>query len=214
MAKAPFTFVRPAGVPEVVERLTAVLAMIPGVGEKTARRHALWFASGDLGDKGPLAVLGQAADLVRAHVRLCPRCRMICDTPPGEVCAICADGKRDASVLCVVASVLDLLAVEKSRAYRGRYFVLGTLVSPLEGVEAKDLPLDALAALTTPGMEVMLALPSSVDGSATVMVIAAALRGTGAKVTTLGQGMPHGGTVEHADQVTVGRAIEGRQEVR
>ena len=215
--KAPFIVPRPAGIPEAVERLTAAFGAIPGVGERTARKYALWFAMADRGAQGPAATLAQVLTVMRQHVHACPRCRAITDAPPERdhagLCGICADPKREAGVLCVVATMVDMLAIERSGAYRGRYFVLGALVSPLNGIGIDELPIDALTAVLTLNTEVMLALPSSVDGAATGMVIASVLRGTVAKVTTLAQGMPHGGTVEHADQVTVIRAIEGRKTV-
>src|SRR5262249_27296201 len=151
------------------------------------------------------------------HGRPCERCGNIADPDPGEpaVCAICRDSRRDASLLCVVARVQDLLAIERSGAMRGRYFVLGRLLSPLEGVGAEELPLDALRARVqaaeAPVKEVLVATPPSVDGEATALLIARELGAMGVKVTRIASGVPHGGDLEFADQVTLGRAIEGRK---
>jgi recombination protein RecR len=117
-------------------------------------------------------------------------------------------------MLCVVARVQDLLAIERSGAMRGRYFVLGKLLSPLEGVGADELPLDALKALLQgdePVREVLVATPPSVDGEATALFVARELAALGIKVSRIASGVPHGGDLEFADQVTLGRAIEGRK---
>lgn len=215
--KAPYIVPRPAGVPEAVERLTAAFGAIPGVGERTARKYALWFAMADRGAQGPAATLAQVLTVMRQHVHACPRCRAITDTPPERdhagLCGICADPKREAGVLCVVATMQHLLAIERSGAMRGRYLVLGKLLSPLEGVDASDLPLNDLSVMVSPGMEVVLALPVTVEGDATAMVITRELEGVGARVTRIAAGMPHGGDIEHADVVTLGQALRARRTV-
>jgi recombination protein RecR len=218
MGKAPFMVPKPLGVPDVVERLTAVFAAIAGVGEKTARRYALSYAMGDLSDTGPAALLAQVLTVMRKTVHRCPRCFSITDTVGDEhcigVCSICADPKRENGQLCVVATIQHMLAIEKSGAFRGRYLILGKLISPLEGVEAGDLPLDAFETIITMGMEVILALPVTVEGDATAMVIQRNLDGIGVRVTRIAAGMPHGGDIEHADQVTIGRALAERKEAK
>ena len=199
--------------PEILHRVVLAFGLLPGVGEKTATRHAIWLASGDLGADGPLARIESACALARKRIRHCPSCRALCDadTMADFVCSLCADTGRDKAILCVVASESDRLAIERSGAYRGRYFVLGALLSPLEGVGADELPMDALAAAVTPGMEVILALPGTTEGDATAMVVARALSGTGVRLSALARGIAHGASLEHADQVTIGRAIEGRK---
>jgi recombination protein RecR len=209
-AKAPVSL--DAGqLPEILHRVVLAFGLLPGVGEKTATRHAIWLASGDLGADGPLARIEAACALARARVMRCPSCRALCDAATvGEVCPLCADTGRDPAILCVVASEADRLAIERSGAYRGRYYVLGALVDPLEGVGAGELPLNDLANAITPGMEMILALPGTTEGDATAMVVARALDGTGVKVSALARGIAHGASLEHADQVTVARAIAGR----
>ena len=133
------------------------------------------------------------------------------DDPPQ--CDICRDTRRDDGVLCIVARIVDLLSIERSNAFRGRYFVLGKLLSPLEGVGAEQLPLerlaDRIAQLAT--REVLVATPPSVDGEATALLLAQRLRPLGVAVTRIASGVPHGGDLEYADPVTIGRAIAHRR---
>jgi recombination protein RecR len=210
-AKAPVSLDGIAGMPEVVRYLMLAFGKIPGVGEKTAQRHALFLATADLGDDGPIAEIERAARFVRERVTRCSQCRALRDATGGEVCAFCADNDRDGALLCVVASEADRLAIERSGAYHGRYFVLGALLSPLEGVDALDLPTDALAAALTPGMEVILALPGTTDGDATVLYLGRELQRASVRVSVLPRGIAHGATLEHADQMTIAAAIGGRR---
>jgi recombination protein RecR len=205
----------PTGLPERLARVAQLFARLPGVGEKTAQRFALHLA---VGDESAARDLGEALTVLRDHVRPCERCGHIAEASVGEAharCAICRDSRRDAGLLCVVARVQDLLAIEKSGAMRGRYFVLGQLLSPLDGIGAEDLPLDALRARARdpeePLREILVATPPSVDGEATALLIARELGALGIQVTRIASGVPHGGDLEFADQVTLGRAIEGRR---
>jgi recombination protein RecR len=205
--------------PERLARTAQLLARLPGVGEKTAQRFALYLATAD---ESVARELGKALTDLRDHVLPCQRCGNIAETSPGEaaLCSVCKDGRRDAHLLCVVARVQDLLAIERSGVMRGRYFVLGRLLSPLEGVGAEDLPLDALKErVRADGVtEVLVATPPSVDGEATALLLvrtlgasSTAASGTAIHVTRIASGVPHGGELEFADQVTLGRAIEGRK---
>jgi recombination protein RecR len=202
----------PAGTPDRLARVVQLLARLPGVGEKTAQRYALFLATGE---EAISRDLGRELSALRDHVRPCVRCGNIADSEPEEpaVCAVCRDGRREASLLCVVARVQDLLAIERSGAMRGRYFVLGRLLSPLEGVGAEELPLDALRERVRADQvtEVLVATPPSVDGEATALLVARELGALGVRVTRIASGVPHGGDLEFADQVTLGRAIEGRK---
>jgi len=205
------------GVPESVDRLAQVLGQLPGVGEKTAQRHALAIATRDLGPRGLAGGLEAALALVRAAIRPCERCGNLAevDDGPGPTwCTICQDVKRDAGLLCIVGRVSDLIALEASAVHRGTYFVLGTLLSPLEGVDASDLPLGALRERVKDAVtEVVLALPSSVDGEATALMLGREFQGRGVRVTRLASGMPHGGEVEYADPATLMRAFSDRRAV-
>jgi recombination protein RecR len=131
------------------------------------------------------------------------------------MCAICRDTRREASLLCVVARVQDLLAIERSGVMRGRYFVLGRLLSPLDGVTVDDLPLGRLRSVVAhqdaPVEEVLIATPSTVDGEATALLLAREFAPLGVRVTRIASGIPHGGDLEYADQITLGRAIADRQ---
>lgn len=201
--------------PERLSRVTQHFARLPGVGEKTAQRFALFLATTD---EGVARDLGAELSALRDHVRPCERCGNIAEStePGGPVrCAICHDDRRDKTLLCVVARVQDLLAIERSGAMRGRYFVLGKLLSPLDGISAEDLPLEALRKLVrdpeAPVREVLVATPPSVDGEATALLLARELGTQGVTVTRIASGVPHGGDLEFADQVTLGRAIDGRK---
>jgi recombination protein RecR len=199
--------------PERLGRTAQLLARLPGVGEKTAQRFALFLATAD---EGVARELGRALTELRDHVRPCSRCGNIAEAAADEVqalCSVCRDPRRDDGLLCVVGRVQDLLAIERSGAMRGRYFVLGRLLSPLEGVGAEELPLDALKARVRGDQvtEVLVATPPSVDGEATALLVARELLALGARVTRIASGVPHGGDLEFADQVTLGRAIEGRK---
>jgi recombination protein RecR len=203
--------------PERLARAAQLLARLPGVGEKTAQRFALFLATSD---ETVARDLGQALVELRDHVRPCSRCGNIAEGRPDEqaLCAICGDARRDPRLLCVVGRVQDLLAIERSGVMRGRYFVLGRLLSPLEGVGAEELPLAALKERVRADQvsEVLVATPPSVDGEATALLIARELGAAGSgesglRVTRIASGVPHGGDLEFADQVTLGRAIEGRK---
>ncbi len=198
--------------PSRVTRLAELFARLPGVGEKTAQRFVLWL----VGDKLEVArELGQALLELESHVRPCETCGNVAELDDhGQArCGICRDSRRDAEVLCIVARVQDLLALERSGAVRGRYFVLGKLLSPLDGIGPEELPLGPLMArIAADGVkEVILATPPSVDGEATALLLARELAGRGLRVTRIASGVPHGGDLEFADQITLGRAIDGRR---
>lgn len=196
-----------------IRRLVTLLSRLPGVGEKTAQRYVLHLLTAD-----PQVAKDLGAELGTLHdeVRPCERCGNIADVVPGEpavLCAICKDQKRDARVLCVVGRVHDLMAIERTGAMRGRYFVLGKLLSPLEGIGPEDLPLPRLVArIRDEGVtEVIVATPPSVDGEATALLLKRELAPTGVSLTRIASGVPHGGDLEYADPITMGRALAGRQ---
>lgn len=206
--------------PPALDRLIERLARLPGVGEKTAMRYALYLVTADA---AYVAELGDELRTLPERVRPCSRCGFLADVTAasgaaaGEAarCRICRDPHRDASVLCVVARVQDVIAFERSGAMRGRYFVLQKLLSPLDGVGPEDLPLDDLARrLREDGVrEVVVATPPTVDGEATALLLGRELRGLGVKVSRIASGVPHGGDLEFADQITLGRALEGRRPI-
>lgn len=200
--------------PARLSRLLAHLGRLPGVGEKTAMRYAMFLVTQDaaftraLGDE--IATLGET-------IRPCVRCGFLADVNPGEppTCAICRDPRRDRALLCVVARVADLLAIEQSGAMRGGYFVLPRLLSPLEGIGPDELEIDRLIDLvrTDGTREVILATPPTVDGEATSLFLARELGAIGVRTTRIASGVPHGGDLEFADKITLGRALEGRRPI-
>jgi recombination protein RecR len=201
--------------PDRLQRLIELLSRLPGVGEKTAARFAMFFVteSQEYGRE-----LGAALSELRDAVRRCERCGNIAEVDPSgrSICPVCRDTRRDGSLLCIVARVQDLLAIEKSAAMRGRYFVLGRLLSPLDGIGPDELPLPELFRMIEEDSvkEVILATPPSVDGEATALLLARELAGRGLNVSRIASGVPHGGDLEFADQITLGRAIDGRRAMR
>jgi recombination protein RecR len=200
--------------PARLSRLVDLFARLPGVGEKTAQRFVLWLVSERL---EVARELGLALSELEERVRPCTRCGNVAEIDEAKqaVCAVCRDARRDPHLLCIVARVQDLLAVERSGAMRGRYFVLGKLLSPLDGIGPDELPLGALMSRITADevKEVILATPPSVDGEATALLLARELGGRNLKLTRIASGVPHGGDLEFADQITLGRALDGRREV-
>jgi recombination protein RecR len=186
--------------PEHLLRVVRLFARLPGVGEKTAQRLALFLVC----ENRTLATdLSAELATLPESVQPCERCG----------CSICADTRRSQTELCVVAKVQDLIAIERSGAYRGLYFVLGRLLSPLDGIGPEDLPVDRLIARirSTAAEELILATPPSVDGEATALLLARELAATGVRVSRIASGVPHGGDLEFADQITLGRAMSGRR---
>lgn len=195
-----------------IRRLVSLLSRLPGVGEKTAGRYVLHLLTAS-----PEVAKDIAAELATLHeeVRPCERCGNIADVVPGEpvLCAVCLDERRDPHLLCVVGRVHDLMAIERTGAMRGRYFVLGRLLSPLEGIGPEDLPLPRLVGrIKDEGItEIIVATPPSVDGEATALLLKRELATTGVAMTRIASGVPHGGDLEYADPITMGRALAGRQ---
>jgi len=200
--------------PARLTRLVDLFARLPGVGEKTAQRFVLWLVSERL---EVARELGLALSELEERVQPCTQCGNVAEVDEDRkaVCAVCRDARRDRHLLCIVARVQDLLAVERSGAMRGRYFVLGKLLSPLDGIGPDELPLGRLMGRITADdvKEVILATPPSVDGEATALLLARELGGRNLKITRIASGVPHGGDLEFADQITLGRALDGRREV-
>jgi recombination protein RecR len=194
-----------------VRRLVKLLSRLPGVGEKTAQRYVLWLLTAD---DALSRELGAELASLRDELGPCGRCGNVAEIRDGEaVCDVCGDGKRDGKVLCVVARVHDLMAIERAGSMRGRYFVLGRLLSPLEGIGPEDLPIEKLIArIRSEGVsEVIVATPPSVDGEATALLLKRELASLGVAITRIASGVPHGGDLEFADPITMGRALSGRR---
>lgn len=188
-----------------IGELVSLLARLPGVGERTATRLAFHVLGAD-----PLYAKALGKSLAEIHVRV-KKCAICGNYGAEKTCAICLDPKRDETILCVVARVPDLVAIERSGSYRGRYHVLHGLLAPLDGVGPEDLPLDALEARCAGVKEVVVATPLSVEGEATALYVAEVLKAKKIEVSRIASGVPHGGELEFTDQVTLGRAFEGRK---
>jgi recombination protein RecR len=195
-----------SGAPEI-ERLIELMAKLPGLGPRSARRAALHMVKRRERLMVPLAA---ALDEVARTVRTCA----ICDNlSTAETCSICADPRRSTGSLCVVADVADLWALERAAVFRGRYHVLGGLLNALDGVTPESLRIPELAArVRAEGVtEVILALNATVEGQTTAHVVAEHLDGTGAKVTSLAQGVPIGGELDYLDEGTISAALAARK---
>jgi len=197
--------------PEPVQKLIDSFSRLPGIGPKTASRLAFYLlrASDDLGLE-----LAEALQELKASIVYCPRCFNI--TTVGRLeCEICASAERDARLLCVVEEPLDVLALERTSAFQGRYHVLGGVLSPIQGIGPDDLKIRELVERVRAGevQEVILATNPSLEGDATAMYLSQQLGPLGVRVTRLARGLPVGGDLEYADPNTLLRALAGRQEL-
>jgi recombination protein RecR len=191
-----------------VDNLVAQLTRLPGVGTRTAHRLAFHILQRPTDEA--LALAAALAE-VKERVRFCRECGNLTEE---EVCGICRDARRDHTTICVVEQPVDLLSVERTHEYRGLYHVLGGALSPIDGVEPGDLRIDELMRRVEANdvQEVVLATNPNMTGEATAAFLADRLRGR-VKVTRLASGLPVGGDLEYADEVTLGRALSGRREM-
>lgn len=191
-----------------VENLVAQLTRLPGIGTRTAQRLAFHLLSVP---KPEALALAAAIEDVKERVRFCRECGNLTED---ELCTICVDPRRDRSVVCVVEQPVDVVSLERTHEYRGLYHVLGGALSPLDGVDPSDLRLDELFQRIDSGeiTEVVLATNPNMTGEATAGYVAQRLRDR-VRVTRLASGLPVGGDLEYADEVTLGRALAGRREV-
>ena len=195
--------------PDPISQLATGLGRLPGIGPRSAERIALHLV------QGGLDAARQLADtLVSActQITTCPECGGLTERTP---CGLCSDPRRDATVICVVERPVDILSIEKSGGFHGRYHVLGGRISPLSGVEPEDLRIDALESRLAGGgiAEVILALPMDVKGDATSYYLARRLARSPLKITRLAHGLPAGSGLEFADEITLTRSFEGRREL-
>ena len=191
-----------------IARLVQQLAKLLGIGEKTAARLAFHILRGTPEDATALAA---AIAEVKQKIRFCSVC---CDLTDRDPCAICADARRDESLVCVVAQPQDVVAIERAGGFRGRYHVLHGTLSPLDGIGPEDLRIAELVRRCASGTsEVILATSPSVEGEATAVYIAKLVRPLGVRTTRIATGVPMGGELEYADQVTLARAIDGRRDI-
>ena len=191
----------------VVQDLIDELGRLPGVGPKSAQRIAFHLLQSDPADVKRLV---DALTEVKAKVRFCTICGNVSEE---DQCRVCRDARRDKTVICVVEESKDVVAIEKTREFRGTYHVLGGAISPIEGVGPDDLRIRELMTRLADGTvtEVILATDPNLEGEATATYLARLLGPMGLKVTRLASGLPVGGDLEYADEVTLGRAFEGRR---
>ncbi|HTL32043.1 MAG TPA: recombination mediator RecR [Kofleriaceae bacterium] len=188
-----------------IRRLVQELARLPGIGEKTATRLAFHLIRGP---KQQVSDLAQSLLDVVGKIRLCSVCMNMTEEDP---CALCTDTRREPETICVVASPSDLVAIDRGGHFRGRYHVLHGLLSPLEGIGPDDLRIAELVRrLNGEVREVIIATSPSVDGEATAMYIARAIKPLGVTVSRIATGLPVGGELEYSDQATIARALAGR----
>jgi recombination protein RecR len=198
-----------AGYSPIIERLMQELGKLPGIGARSAERIAFHLLKA--GDAEALAL----ADAVRDVKRLIRPCKTCFNLAEGELCAVCADLRRDPATICVVEQPKDLLSLEATGAYRGVYHVLMGHIAPLEGIEPEDLTLDPLVQRVKAGgvTEVILATNPTIAGDATSLHIAGLLQTTGVKVTRLARGLPAGGQIEYSNKSILTDAITERRQV-
>jgi len=196
-------------IPEPVQRLVEAFSRLPGIGPKTASRLTYYLLRQPPEEANSLA---EALHDLKARTRFCEVCFNITEDSP---CPVCTSDERDRAIICVVEEPLDVLALERTRDYRGLYHVLHGAISPMEGVGPEDLKIrDLLARIEAGGVrEVILATNPSLEGENTAMYLHKKLLPLGVKVTRLARGLPMGGDLEYADEVTLARALEGRREM-
>ncbi|HWN96266.1 MAG TPA: recombination mediator RecR [Methylomirabilota bacterium] len=198
-----------ASLPEPITALTAALGKLPGIGPRSAERIALHLVQAEA---PAVRQLAETILKARERIRLCSICGALTETEP---CGICSDTRRDAALVCIVERATDILSVEKANSFRGKYHVLGGKISPLNGVEPEDLRIGQLEArlASEPIKEVVIALPTDVEGDATSFYLAKQLSTRGVKVTRIAHGLPAGSGLDFADELTLTRALEGRREM-
>lgn len=192
-----------------VQKVIDELARLPGVGQKTAQRLAFHLLAVEDADARRLAT---AIEEMRDRVSLCTRCFNVA---AGDECSICLDAKRDPALLCVVERPQDIVVLERTQEFRGRYHVLGGSLSPINGIGPAQLRIDELKARIGPEgvVELIVATNPTVEGDATAMYLAREFKPLGTKVTRLASGLPVGGDLDYADELTLGRALAGRMEL-
>ena len=194
---------------KLIEDAVNEIAKLPGIGKKSALRIALHLLKQE---EERTQSLGNALIRLRTKTQYCQRCHNIADA---SLCAICSNKNRDHSIICVVETTTDLIAIENTSQYRGTYHVLGGVISPIEGVSPSDIAIDLLLSrVSEPDSEVkeiLLALSATMEGDTTSFFITKKLKPYNLKITTIARGVPIGSELEYADEITLGRSIVGRK---
>ena len=191
----------------IVQDLIDEFGKLPGIGPKSAQRMAFFVVQNENYDPTKMSEL---LSTIRDKVRFCQICGMISDQ---DTCGICSDARRNPAIICVVEEAKDVLAIERTREYRGYYHVLGGAISPIDGIGPDDLRISSLMTRLADSSvtEVIIATDPNLEGEATATYLSRLLVQPGLKVTRLASGLPVGGDLEYADEVTLGRAFEGRR---
>lgn len=191
---------------KLLENAVNAFATLPGIGKKTALRLVLHLAKMPTEQSEQLS---EAIVQMRRGIQHCQRCHNLADD---AICAICADPRRDTSLVCVVESIRDVLAIEETGQFRGLYHVLGGVISPIEGIGPQDLTVDALVNRAASGeiKEVIMAISPTIEGETTIFYISKKLKDFGVHISAIARGVSFGGELEYADEVTLGRSIAAR----
>lgn len=192
-----------------IAKLIDELAKLPGVGNKTAQRLAFHILKMPQGD------VEQLAGAISNAKRNIKQCRVCCNITDSEVCSICSNPKRDSSIICVVEDPKDVVAMEKTREFKGLYHVLNGAISPMEGIGPEEITIKELLKRVYDNdiKEIIIATNPNIEGEATAMYISRLLKPAGIMVTRIAHGVPVGGDLEYADEVTLMKALEGRREI-
>ncbi len=196
-----------SGGPDPLRRVVVQLSRFPGIGERTATRLAYWLL------RQPPGVGEEIAEAIRGLGAEMKRCSVCCNVSASDPCALCADPRRDAGLICVVEQPQDVPAIDATGEFRGRYHVLHGAISPLDGIGPDDLRVRELLARLSGVREIVLAMDPDVEGDATALYLASLLRPLGLRVTRLAHGVAVGTELEYADKSSLARALENRREV-
>ena len=190
---------------KLLENAVNELSRLPGVGKKTALRYALHLLRRE---KEGAEALASSIHNMRQQIQFCKTCYNISDT---EVCSICSNPVRNTGIICVVQDIRDVMAVENTGMFKGRYHVLGGLISPIDGIGPNDLFIDSLLGrINSEIKEVILALSATTEGDTTTFYLARKLQATGVEISTLARGVPVGDELEYTDEITLGRSLQNR----
>ena len=192
---------------KLLEEAVNAFATLPGIGRKSALRLALHLLHEE---QDAVAQFSDAIMKMRKHIKFCKNCYNIADS---DVCTICANPRRDNSILCVVEGIKDVMAIENTAQFRGLYHVLGGIISPIEGIGPNDLEIDGLIERVETGTikELIMAISPTIEGDTTIYYISKKLKDADVKITTLARGISFGGELEYADELTLGRSIVSRR---
>jgi recombination protein RecR len=191
---------------QLLEKAVSEFSKLPGIGRKTALRLVLWMLRQDPEEVEQFAA---AVSLLKREVKYCHTCHNISDT---DICPICADSRRDASTVCVVENIQDVMAIENTQQFHGRYHVLGGIISPMDGIGPGDIEIDSLVKRVAEGgiQEIILALSPTMEGDTTNFYIYRKLAGYDVKISVIARGIAVGNELEYTDEVTLGRSIMNR----